>query len=169
MISFITFHNMMSFTCSCMPNCFYFALWSRLARRSIQSSKEWSFFRSFSCLLLFPKFKGQVKEDLLFILHEMVRVSHAVACPMGFNVLFEQGAGRTAQTYKKRSFSGIFSRLSCFSQVFWQVKDWDILKQHEIIRVSHLLVCSIAFTLLCRLSWQRDVLKLTEKFNFKYF
>ena len=35
-----------------------------------------------------------------------------------------------------------------FSQVFAQVKEWHILKQHEMIRLSHLVACSILFNLL---------------------
>ena len=42
----------------------------------------------------------------------------------------------------------VFRSLSPFSQVFVQVKEWDILKQHKIIRVSHLLAYSMVFTVL---------------------
>ena len=38
-----------------------------------------------------------------------------------------------------------------------------------MMRVSHLVLCSMVFTLLCPLSGQTGVLKLTQKkLNFKY-
>ena len=74
-------------------------------------------------LVLFPQVCGQVKEQLLLELHEMIRVSHAVACPMGFNLFCDRGQQGGVQIYKKLSFSGIFSRLSSFSQDFGQVKE----------------------------------------------
>ena len=43
------------------------------------------------------------------------------------------------------------------------------MKYHEIIRVSQLLACSMVFTLLCHLIRQIDVVKLTEKAQFKGF
>ena len=42
----------------------------------------------------------------------------------------------------------IFSRLGPFPQVFGQVKEWLMLKLHEMIRVLHVAVCSIAFFVL---------------------
>ena len=43
---------------------------------------------------------------------------------------------------------GVFRSLSPFSHVFGQAKEWDILKQHKIIRVPHLLAYSMVFTVL---------------------
>ena len=42
----------------------------------------------------------------------------------------------------------IFSRLGPFPQVFGQVKEWLMLKLHEMVRVLHVAVCSIAFFVL---------------------
>ena len=81
------------------------------------------FFSIFGCFGPFPQVFGQVKEQLLLELHEMIRVSHAVACPMGFNLFCDRGQQGGVQIYKKLSFSGIFSRLSSFSQDFGQVKE----------------------------------------------
>ena len=55
-------------------------------------------------------------------------------------------AGRSA-TYEKGSFSGIFSSLGLFSQVFMQVRDWLILELHEMIRVPHIVTFPILFIL----------------------
>ena len=43
----------------------------------------------FSSLGPFSQVFGQVKESLILELHEMVRMSHAVACAMDFNLLCE--------------------------------------------------------------------------------
>ena len=83
--------NDKSTTCNCMHNCFCFVFWSRLAERSVQSYEEWSFLNIFSCFGPFPQVLGQVKEYFLLELHEMIRVSHAVVCTMGFNLLFDRG------------------------------------------------------------------------------
>ena len=104
-------------TCSCLPNCFYFALLSRLAGRSVQSCKELSFFSIFIRFCPFPQVFGQVK--VLLELHEMIRVPHVVTGSMGFNLLCDRGQqGGLLKPRKKWSFSGIFSRLSSFSQAF---------------------------------------------------
>ena len=64
----------------------------------------------------------------------------------------------------------IFRRLGPFSQVFARVKEWNILKQFEIIRVSHLVACPMFFNLLCHLTRQtRACSNLRKKVNFKYF
>ena len=46
----------------CVPNCFYFVLWSRSTGRIIQSFGKWSFFNMFSRLGPFPHVFGKVKE-----------------------------------------------------------------------------------------------------------
>ena len=43
------------------------------------------------------------------------------------------------------------------------------MKLHAIIRLSHLVACPMVFNLLCHLSWQAGMLKLTKMLNFKCF
>ena len=59
---------------------------------------------------------------------------------------------RGAEIYEKYSFSDIFSCLGRFLHVFVQDKDWDILKTHEMIRVSQLVTYPIVFNLLYDIS-----------------
>ena len=49
-------------TYSCVPNCFYFVLWVRLAGKSVQSYEKESFFTVFSRLGFFLQVFGQVSE-----------------------------------------------------------------------------------------------------------
>ena len=51
--------------------------------------------------------------------------------------LWSRSSGMSAKTYQKWSFSGIFSRLGLFSQVFMHIKVWLILELHKMIRVPH--------------------------------
>ena len=46
--------------------------------------------------------------------------------------------------------------------MFGQVKEWDMLKLREVIGVSLLVACPIAFNLLRDLSQQTDMLKLMK-------
>ena len=62
-----------------------------LASRSVQSYKKWSFFSVFTRLGLFPYVFAQVKEWLVLELHEMIRMLHAVAYPVTFNLLCDLG------------------------------------------------------------------------------
>ena len=73
--------------------------------------KDDLFFRISSRFGPSPKFFCQ--EWLILELHEMMRVPHAVACPMDFNLLCDRD--------QQGSFFRIFSRLS-LSSVFGQVK-----------------------------------------------
>ena len=109
-------------TCSCVPSCFYFVLWSIFIGWSARTYEKQSFFSIFSCFGLFTLVFEQVNEWPISKLHEIIRVLNAVACPIIF-VLFDdpdwQGrvlkimkndhflvflAGRSAQTYEKCSF-----------------------------------------------------------------
>ena len=67
---------------------------------------------------------------------------------------------------RKMIISGTFSRLGPFSQVLGQVKEWDILELHEMMKVSHLVGCPMVFNLLYDLSQQAGVLKLTKNAEF---
>ena len=67
---------------------------------------------------------------------------------------------------QKISFSAICSRLSSFSQIFGQIKEWDTLELHEIIRISHLVPRPMVFNLLCHLGRPVGVLKLTKNAQF---
>ena len=80
--------EMMSTTCTYVPNCFYFVLCLRLARRSVESYKKWSFYKYFYQLGLFPQVFSQVNEWPILELYEMIRVSHVVARPVVF-ILFD--------------------------------------------------------------------------------
>ena len=61
------------------------------AGRSAQTYEEGSNLSIFRDLRLFLQFFGQVKEWVIFKLHEMIRMSHAVACPMAFILFCDRG------------------------------------------------------------------------------
>ena len=118
------------------------------AGRSAQTYEKWSFFSIFCRLGHFLQVFGQVNEWPVLEFHEMTKVLHAVACPIGLNLLCDQvQGGRSAQTYEKWSFSSVFSCLGPFSQVFGQAKGSNILELHEIIGV--LYVVSWPIVLFC--------------------
>ena len=48
---------------------------------------------------------------------------------------------------KNVNFFCIFSRLVPFPQLFRQLKEWLMLELHNIIRMSHVVVCPIIFYL----------------------
>ena len=66
---------------------FFFLSWGRLAVRSVQSYEEWSFFSVSSRLGPLLDVFRQVRDKLILESHEMMRVSHVVACPIVF-ILF---------------------------------------------------------------------------------
>ena len=76
--------------------------------------------------------------------------------------LRSRSARRSAKTYEKWSFLGVFSCLNHFPQFSGQVKEWFLLKLNEMIRISHVVECPIVFVLLCNLGWQGGVLKLMK-------
>ena len=110
-------NNNKSIICSCVGNCFYFILWTRLTGMSVQSYEKRPFLSVFSRLGLFPQVFGQVNEWPISKLHEMIRVLHLFACPI-ISILFDDPdlffilwvglAGRSVHTYKKWSFFSIF-------------------------------------------------------------
>ena len=75
-------------------------------------------------------------------------------------------AGRSAQTSEKWWILSIFSLLGLFAWVFGQVREWLILKLHEMIGVSLVIVCPIAFILFCDLGQHGGVLKLMKSDQF---
>ena len=148
-------------TCSCLPNCFSFVLWVRLAGRSVQSYEKWSFFSVFSRLGHFTQVFRQLKEWLILELHKTIRVSHAVACPIVLILFYDRDlqGGRSAQRYDKWSFFSIFSSLGHFPQVFGQVKEWLTLELQKVIVVSHVVACLIVFLYYQR-GWPGRVFKI---------
>ena len=79
-------------------------------------------------------------------LHKIIRVLYVDAFPIAFSFVFGL-AGKTFQNYEKWSLFNAFSCLGLFPQVFIQVKEWLMLETHKIIRVSHVVACSIVFLL----------------------
>lgn len=100
----------------------------------------------------------------------MIRVSHVVAYTVGYSLLCDRGQhGGVLKPTKNYHFFSIFTRLCHFSQGFGEVKEWDILELHEMIKVSNLVACSMVLNLLCDLSRQAGLLKLTKTLNCNYF
>ena len=100
----------------------------------------------------------------------MIRVPHLVACPIKFNLLFDQGQqGRVFKVMKNDHFFYIFISFGHFPQVFAQVNEWPILELHEMIRVPHLVVFPIVFILFDVRDWQGGVLKLIKNDHFLVF
>ena len=61
---------------------------------------------------------------------------------------------------KNDHFFSIFNRFGHFPQVFGQVREWLILKLHEMIRVLHVGAWPMDFNLLCDQGQQPVVLKM---------
>ena len=70
---------------------------------------------------------------------------------------------------KNDHFLNIFISFSLFPQVFAQVNEWPILELHEMIRVPHLVACTIVFILFDDRDWQGGVLKLMKNDYFLVF
>ena len=100
-------------------------------------------------------------------LHNLMKVSHAVACPIVFILFYDQSwQGGVFKFMKIDYFSSVFSPLGPFSQVFGKVKEWLILELHEMIRVLHTVVCPMGFNFLCDRAQQGGVLKLAKMIIF---
>ena len=56
--------------------------------------------------------------------------------------------------------------MGTFPQVFGQVKEFLKLGLHKIIRVSHVVACSIVFILFYEQSWQGEVFKVMKNDHF---
>ena len=74
-----------------MLSCLYFALRPMSVGRCAQTYEEGSNLSVFRDLRLFLQFFGQVKEWVIFNLHEMITMSHVVACPMVFILFCDRG------------------------------------------------------------------------------
>ena len=75
-------------------------------------------------------------------------------------VLSQMWAGRSVQSYEKRSLFQQFQPFGSFFPVFRQLKEQLILKVYETIRVAHAITCPMDFNLLCDRSQQLGVLKM---------
>ena len=120
-------------TFSCVTKCFYFVLWERFAGGSVQSNKEWSLFSIFCRLGRYPQVFGQVKEWLILGLREMIRMLHAVACAMDFNLLRDWGQqGGVLKLQKNDHFQVLLTVWILFlkflhslrSDIYWNSMKW---------------------------------------------
>ena len=143
--------------------------------------------------VLLPKFLGRLRSDLCMLkLPKVIRVSHAVACPIVFILFYLRGWQEECSKLRKMIIFQYFWSFGYFFPSFWvgqgmaycfvievnrvecyylqkKVKEQHILEQYEMIRVSHLVAWLMVFKLPCHHSRQAGVLELTKKFNFNYF
>ena len=113
----------------------------------------------------FPHVCGQVKEQLILELHEMIKVPHAVAYPIVSILLYDRGC----QIYEEWSFFSICSCFGPFPQVFGKVKEQLLLELHEMIRAPHAVAFPMGFNLFCNRGQQEGVLKPTKNDHFQVF
>ena len=59
----------------------------------------------------FPQVFGQVKQWLMLELHETIRVSHVVLCPIVFILFYDDQDWHNAQAYERSSVLNISRRL----------------------------------------------------------
>ena len=80
-------------------------------------------------------------------LHEILRVSDAVACRIDFILLRDRGrqGGGVLKLTRNCSVLSIYSRLGCFPQVFGQVTKCLRLKLHKMISILHETACPMDF------------------------
>ena len=87
-------------------------------------------------------------------LHEILRVSDAVACRIDFILLRDrgrqgegggEGGGGVLKLTRNCSVLSIYSRLGCFPQVFGQVTKCLRLKLHKMISILHETACPMDF------------------------
>ena len=103
-------------------------------------------------------------------LPKIIRVSHAVACPVVFILFYVRGRqGGMFKVMKNDRFIVSLTIQVFFLQIFAQVKQWLLLELHGIIRLLHLVLCPLLkptknFILLERLAG--GVFKVTENDNF---
>ena len=82
-----------------------------------------------------------MREWPILELHETIRVSHAVVCPIVFILFYDQDVEEGVLKHVKND--GSFWVL--FPLVFGHVKEWLILKFQEMIRVLYEVACPIRF------------------------
>ena len=160
--------NDKSATCSCVPNCFYFVLWSKLAGRSSQTYEK--IFSFFSRLDPFPLAFGEVKEWLMLKLQKIIKsVTYSCVANWFSFILWVRLAERSIQSYENWYFFSFFSRLGPFPQGFRQLEEWSILELHKTIRVSHVVLYLIVFTFFDDRNGQGGMFKVTENDHFLVF
>ena len=94
---------------------FELALESRLARKSAQTYQKGIFSRFGT----FPEVFEQVKELLMLKLHKIIRVSHAVACPIVFILFLKQSWQREVfKTVKINHFLVFLAVWVLFIKIF---------------------------------------------------
>ena len=90
---------------SFVPDCFHFPFWWRSPRRGAQIYKKLSFTGFFTRLGPFPHVFRHVKMWLILELHEIIRVSHLVTCPVVFILFNDWGwHGGVTKIVKKDHF-----------------------------------------------------------------
>ena len=126
------------------------------------------YFSIFSSSGLYPQVFWQVKEWLIVALRD-----ERATCSCVLNGFYEfalcRSAVWSAKTYGKWSFSGIFSRLIPFPQVFGQVKEWIMIELHQIIRLPHIVAFPIVFILFYKRDSQGGVFKVIKNDHFLVF
>ena len=78
-------------------------------------------------------------------LHEILRVSDAVACRIDFISLRDRGRQGGRELTRNCSVVSIYSCLGCFPQVFGQVTKRLRLKLHKMISILHETACPMDF------------------------
>ena len=92
---------------------------------------------------------GQAKKWLMLKLHEMIRVSHAVACSFISILLCDLGRhGGVPKFIKNDQCLSIFNCWEPFRQTFGQVVAQFMLSLVKIVRVCCIIACSTLFVLL---------------------
>ena len=96
-------------------------------------------------------------------LHNLMKLSHAVACPIVFILFYDQSwQGGVFEFMKTDCFSSVFSPLGHFSQVFGQVKSWLIIELYKMMKASHVAPCPVAFLLFHKRGWLGGVFKVMK-------
>ena len=80
----VSYKNHESLFYSWVPNCFSFLFEIKIGREECSNLRRRINSNFYSRLGLFPRAFGKVKESLILKLHEMIRISHAVACSIVF-------------------------------------------------------------------------------------
>ena len=56
--------------------------------------------------------------------------------------------------------------MGLFLEVSGQVKEWLILEINKMIKMTHVVACSMVFIVFCDRGWQGEVLNLIKNDNF---
>ena len=80
----VSYKNHESLSYSWVPNCFSSLFGIKIDREECSNLRRRINSNFYSRLGLFPRAFGKVKESLILKLHEMIRISHVVACPIVF-------------------------------------------------------------------------------------